>query len=424
MLTLSGNGNLQDTLVVNTLNVSGNIALTQLAAGSDGAGDAPGIADSLLAGDLSVYINDPGSLFTADELARIQDAINTWDTLLAPYNVTITQVSDPALANMVIDIGTTSACGGSADGVLGCFNSPNAEITMIQDWNWYTGSDPTQIGASQYDFETTMLHELGHALGLGGGTDPSSPMYETLSPGVAARTVTTADLNVPDPPEGADPQTAVPIHLVTAAAPVSQNGLTVSSAVTTLGSTGQVPLPSAPARLTFTQAPPAASMLNASSVDRGSVQMLDVPQSLVSDPWSAALDQIEARTGLKHSDVLPEASPTSADEVTPARSRPTLPAADMALDELASELFLARVRIAAETTVVADLPSAGGTETLIAPDVMPLDAVPGESAESKPWLTDLLFAAGLGSFGAGLLAVRMRRSRSLFAKKGFLKLQQ
>ena len=84
--------------------------------------------------------------------------------------------------------------------------------------------------------------------------------------------MTTADLNIPDPPDGADPQTAVPIHLVTAAAPVSQNGLTVSSAVTTLGSTGQVPLPSARAHLTFTQAPPAASMLNASSIDRGSVE--------------------------------------------------------------------------------------------------------------------------------------------------------
>ena len=73
------------------------------------------------------------------------------------------------------------------------------------------------------------------------------------------------DLNIPDPPEGADPQTAVPVHVVTAGSPVSQNGLAVSSSVTTLGSTGQVPLSSAPAHLTFTQAPPAASMLNASS---------------------------------------------------------------------------------------------------------------------------------------------------------------
>ncbi len=46
------------------------------------------------------------------------------------------------------------------------------------------------------------------ALGLGGSTNPSSPMYETLAPGVADRTPTTQDLNIPDPPEGADPQMA------------------------------------------------------------------------------------------------------------------------------------------------------------------------------------------------------------------------
>jgi hypothetical protein len=161
-----------------------------------------------LAGNLTVSINDPNQLFTADELDRIQDAINAWDTLLAPYNVTITEVSDPTLANLVIDSSTISACGGAANGVLGCYNEPNDEITMIQGWNWYAGSDATQIGAGQYDFETTVLHELGHALGLGGSTDPNSPMFETLAAGVALRTVTTQDLNIPDPPEGADPQRA------------------------------------------------------------------------------------------------------------------------------------------------------------------------------------------------------------------------
>ena len=247
LLTLSGHGNLQDTLVVNMLNVSGDVALTQMAAGSDGAGDAVGIANSLLAGDLSVYVNDPGGLFTADQLARIQDAINTWDTLLAPYNVTITQVSDPSLANLVIDIGLTSACGGSANGVLGCFNAPNREITMIQDWNWYAGSDATQIGANQYDFETTVLHELGHALGLGGGTDPSSPMYETLAPGVADRTVTAQDLNIPDSPDGADPQMAaglVPGSATLPASPIARAAVPVAVAVVIPGPSGLPPLPS------------------------------------------------------------------------------------------------------------------------------------------------------------------------------------
>ena len=164
---MSGNASLQNPLVVGMLNLSGNVALTQTAAGSDGSGDTSGIANTLLAGNLSVYINDPSGLFTADELARIQDAINAWDALLVPYNVTITEVSDPSLANLVIDTGTTSACGGVADGVLGCYNAPNSEITMIQGWNWYAGADPTQIGAGQYDFETTVTPRAGPRAGPG-----------------------------------------------------------------------------------------------------------------------------------------------------------------------------------------------------------------------------------------------------------------
>jgi sugar lactone lactonase YvrE len=210
LLSMSGNAQLTNPLIVGSLNLSGNVALTQTAAGSDGTGDTPGIANTLMAGDLNVYINDPGGLFTSDELARIQDAVNTWDALLAPYSVTISIVTDSTQANMVIDTSTSSACGGAANGVLGCFNAANAEITMIQGWNWYAGADPSQIGAAQYDFETTALHELGHALGLGGGSDPSSPMYEVLAAATTAHMVTVADLNIPDPPAGADPQSARP----------------------------------------------------------------------------------------------------------------------------------------------------------------------------------------------------------------------
>src|SRR5205085_8674899 len=86
LLTMSGNASLQNPLVVGTLNLSGNVSLTQVADGSDGADDASGISGTLIAGNLSVYIDDPSGLFTSDELARIQDAINAWDTLLAPCN--------------------------------------------------------------------------------------------------------------------------------------------------------------------------------------------------------------------------------------------------------------------------------------------------------------------------------------------------
>jgi hypothetical protein len=212
LLSMSGNAALTSALDVGTLNLSGNVALTQTVAGSDGSGDASGIANTLLAGNLSVYINDPSGLFTSDELARIQDAINTWDAILVPYNVTITEVTDSSLASVVIDTGDNSACGGATSGVLGCYNGATGEIMLIQNWNWYAGADPSQIGTGQYDFQTTVTHELGHALGLGHSANPSSPMYATLSTGVADRTVTIQDLNIPDPPDGADPQTAAGFH--------------------------------------------------------------------------------------------------------------------------------------------------------------------------------------------------------------------
>jgi hypothetical protein len=207
LLTLQGYAQLDASLIVDELNVGGSSLLTQMAPGSDG-GDLPGIANTLLAGDLNVYLNDPSGYFTADMQARIADEISAWDALLVPYNVTITEVNDPSLANLVIEAGATSACGSAASGVLGCYNGETNEITILEGWNWYAGADPSQIGAGQYDFATTIAHELGHALGLGGSASPFSPMNETLPAGVARRAPSVADLNIPEPPEGADPLTA------------------------------------------------------------------------------------------------------------------------------------------------------------------------------------------------------------------------
>src|SRR5262249_44339322 len=119
LLSMSGNAQLANPLIVGSLNLSGNVSLTQTAGGTDGSDDSVGLADTLVAGNLSVYVDNSSGLFTTDELARIQDAVNTWDALLVPYNVTITEVSDPTLAHVVIDTGSTSACGGVGQGVLG-----------------------------------------------------------------------------------------------------------------------------------------------------------------------------------------------------------------------------------------------------------------------------------------------------------------
>jgi parallel beta-helix repeat protein len=209
-VVIGGNATLSGSLVADELSMSGNGVSTQVADGSSGSEIDTAGAGTLLAGNLYVYVSDPAGYFTANELSRIRDAINAWNNLLAPYNVTISEVTDSSLANVTIDDGITSAAGAASDGVLGCYNS-TGEITILQGWNWYDGSDPTQIGANQYDFQTVMTHELGHALGLGGSNAANSPMNEMLAAATTRRTPAAADLNVPPEPDGADAERAAPM---------------------------------------------------------------------------------------------------------------------------------------------------------------------------------------------------------------------
>jgi hypothetical protein len=83
--------------------------------------------------------------------------------------------------------------------VLGC---EDGNITLVSGWNWFTGTSATAVGAGQYDFETIVMHELGHALGLGHSADSASVMFASLAAGTARRTLSVADLNVPDADAG------------------------------------------------------------------------------------------------------------------------------------------------------------------------------------------------------------------------------
>jgi hypothetical protein len=198
LLSLSGHSQLQTSAIVSMLSLNGNGGNSLLAAGT--APPPEDIAPLGSAGNLLVYVNDPRGDFSALERARLADALGRLSILLTPSGRTVAEVGNPAMANLFVDTGVTSASGGSADGVLGSYvsGSPVGEITLLLGWNWYAGADPARIGPDQYDFETVFIHELGHALGLGHSPDPNSAMHETLEPGTHRLYLTAHDFNLPD----------------------------------------------------------------------------------------------------------------------------------------------------------------------------------------------------------------------------------
>jgi hypothetical protein len=110
-----------------------------------------------------------------------------------------------ATPDVQIHFSDTTPIGGVSSGVLGV-TLIGGQVILVNGWNWYTGSNPTQIGADQYDFQTVLSHELGHTLGLGHSTDTASVMYPELAPGSARRTLTTNDLAVIDQDNGGSPE--------------------------------------------------------------------------------------------------------------------------------------------------------------------------------------------------------------------------
>jgi hypothetical protein len=196
-------------VVLNAINERNDIKL--VAEGSSYAGpDVPLLASSgdLRTGVLGVSVDSPSGVVTADEQARIDDAIAILNTDLGGHGITLVDVTGTdaaADAGIRIHLADTSVIGGAADGVLGVTEF-GGDVTLIDTWNFYFGTDPGAVGADQYDFQTVTTHELGHAIGLGHSTDTSSVMYPSLGMGEARRDLTANDLAVIDKDAGTAPE--------------------------------------------------------------------------------------------------------------------------------------------------------------------------------------------------------------------------
>jgi hypothetical protein len=135
-----------------------------------------------------VSVLDPQSLLELEKLTRLQDALNVFNAALGNVGVRLTWVEPDTPADILVRIGATSPCGNKASGVLGC-TSDNGLITILEGWNWYAGADPALIARDQYDFQTVVTHELGHALGIDHTHNAQSAMFGTLVLGSTRRSL-------------------------------------------------------------------------------------------------------------------------------------------------------------------------------------------------------------------------------------------
>jgi titin len=197
-LTASFNDGTSQSKTVVLSTSGGNLSLV-----IDGTGSTAAAAGALLAGDLTLYVNNGNGEFTSDEQARILDAVAGIETLISPYgtNIKVVDSSVGDAANIVLEMTSASAVGGQADGVLGC-TTDSGLVTIIDGWNWYAGANAADVGTQQFDFQTVVTHEIGHALGLGHSTSSTSVMYPNLGTNESRRGMIVGDLNVPDLDKG------------------------------------------------------------------------------------------------------------------------------------------------------------------------------------------------------------------------------
>jgi hypothetical protein len=190
LLSLS-DGSIQSLAL--TLSSSGAFQLT------DGTTSpyASSTANQVLYGTLTVAVqDDTGNGLDASEVQRISDAMTYLNDALGSFGVSLSWAAPGTDADVHVHFASNTPERGDGDGVLGFTTADNDVYIVTTGWNFYTDTDPSGIGAGQYDFLTLATHELAHTVGLGESSDPNSVMYEYLAPGTVRRTFTDSNLSL------------------------------------------------------------------------------------------------------------------------------------------------------------------------------------------------------------------------------------
>ena len=161
-------------------------------------------------GQIQVAVDSPVGDSAGAEQAAITAALADLNSALSPLGISLVEVSadQTSSAEIHIHFAPTSAIGGVDQGVLGTYSWATGDITLIEGWQWYYGANPSQIAPNQYDFQTVVTHEIGHALGLGENSDSSSAMDLYLTAGRVNRQLAAPDLSAIRQELSPSPQTS------------------------------------------------------------------------------------------------------------------------------------------------------------------------------------------------------------------------
>ena len=146
----------------------------------------------------------------AARVERLSDAIDQINRISNPagVNLTLGTPSSQATHQITVHHEDTARFGanvlgaaeygrGAGNGVGNAYGADyEAQVTIFDRFDFYTGDDNQSIGQNQFDYQTVVTHELLHVLGLTDVTDEAqddedgpSIMDSVLAPGIARRDI-------------------------------------------------------------------------------------------------------------------------------------------------------------------------------------------------------------------------------------------